>query len=231
MATLINNPFGEVKGVLGNNFYRTRNGKTILVPRSKRKKNNNSEGELCRKRKFSITSSFSKHVCRLNLLKEVWGKSRTGCYSSFHEICRCNYGYSSASRPTERNIITPEGFPVTISGIILNSSSLSFQLPELKNFTTISNEESSISVNVLITFFDSFKDEAGPFDIIELTRNIEDYDFEKPFSLRLDFDDEQRQTAQNYKQFLLHAAVITITDQGEIAQHSSTFAYSGIPES
>ena len=73
MAILLNNPFGKTKGILGNTYLRTTNGKTVVVSRSKRSNGNNSEGELCRKRKFSITASFSKHVCRLNLLKEVWG--------------------------------------------------------------------------------------------------------------------------------------------------------------
>jgi hypothetical protein len=228
MATLVNNPFRITKGILGNIFFRTQNKKTVAVTRSKRPNGKNSDGEIYRKRKFSITSAFAKHACRLFFIKDLWkSHSKSGC-SAFHQICRFNYQYSSASRPTELNIITPEGFPITLEDVSLDAISVSFRIQGLKNIAVNFPEASLISVNLLITYFDASTDEAGPFDIIEFSQEIDSPDFGEAVAAGMDFDDEQQYIAQNYKQYLLHAAVIILTAGRNIIQYSSTFAQSGL---
>ncbi|MHB8872004.1 MAG: hypothetical protein ACYC5G_06140, partial [Candidatus Doudnabacteria bacterium] len=112
MAIVNGNVIGNLSGKLGNLSARTVDGRTVLAARPSSFNASQDPAVLQVRQKFSVTAKFASAILALTSLVSIWKKVRNVASSVFNEIFQSNFAYSSIEKPTEQNILAPEGFPL-----------------------------------------------------------------------------------------------------------------------
>ena len=172
MALLSGNVIGNLSGKLGNLSARTVNGQTIMAARPSSFNASQSQAVVEVRQKFAVTGMFAKNVLTLSTLEEIWRKTKVVGISVFNAIFKANFGYSSTVKPTEQNIITPEGFALPITTAAVEADKITATLPALNTASIFGADEVNLSANALVCYHDPSNEAEEPFKIISLSKEI-----------------------------------------------------------
>ena len=224
MAILNGNVIGNLSGKLGNLSARTVEGRTILAARPSSYNSSQEPAVLEVRKRFSVTAKFASAILVLTSLTALWKKVKNVSNSVFNEIFQSNFGYSSVERPTEQNIIAPEGFPLQITIAAVEANQITASLPALNTASVFGPEEVNLSANAIVCYYDPVNSADEPFKIISLSKAIESFDFTQIYNLDIDYNVLQTLTAAKYQHSILYLCVISKTADGKIVQNSSTYS-------
>jgi hypothetical protein len=223
LAIVSGNVIGNLRGKLGNLAARTINGKTVLAARPSSYNASQEPASLEVRSKFAVTANFSKNVLSLTTLEEIWKKVKDSSISVFNEIFRANFAYSSMEKPTEQNILAPDGFPLQISTAAVASDKITATLPILNASSVFGAGEVNLSANALVCYYDPTNEADEPFKIISLSKEVAAYNFAQTYELEIDLNALQKNTAAKYQHSILYVCVVTKTTDGKVVQNSGTF--------
>lgn len=223
MAIVNGNVIGNLSGKLGNLSARTVDGRTVLAARPSSFNASQDPAVISVRQKFSVTAKLASAILALSSLVAIWKKVKNVSSTVFNEIFQTNFGYSSADKPTEQNIISPDGFPLDISTSVVEADKITASIPALDTASVFSPEEVSLSANALVCFYDPLSETDDPYRIISLSKEVESYNFTQAYNLQIDFNVNQKLVAAKYQHSILYIAVITKTAEGKVVQNSSTF--------
>jgi hypothetical protein len=223
MAILSGNVIGNMKGKLGNLSARTVDGRTIMAARPSNFNASQDPASLEVRAKFAVTANFAKNVLSLAALEEIWTKVKASGMSVFNTVFKNNFGFSSSDKPTEQNILTPEGFPLQITTAAVEADKITASLPALNTASVFGAEEVNLSANALVCFYDPANEADEPFKIIPLSKEVANFNFTQAYSLELDFNVLHEAVAAKYQHSILYVCVVTKTAEGKVIQNSSTF--------
>ena len=223
MAIVNGNVIGNLSGKLGNLSARTVDGRTVLAARPSSFNASQEPAVLTVRQKFSVTAKFASAILALTSLVSIWKKVRNVASSVFNEVFQSNFAYSSIEKPTEQNILAPEGFPLQISTAAVAADKITATIPILNTASIFGVNEVNLSVNALVCYYDPTNEEDEPFKIISLSKEVAAYNFAQTYDLEIDLNATQKNTAAKYQHSILYGCVVTKTTEGKVVQNSSTF--------
>lgn len=223
MARVFSNVIGNFSGKLGNLSARITYGRTILAARPASFNAPTDAAALDRRATFLATIKFALQVCNLPALYEIWKKKKAAGISVFNQVVSSNYQFTSSTKPTNNNIITPDGFGVNVADALLDGEKITGTVPALNTVTIVNPEEVHCSFNAVICFHSPLVESDNPYSIIHLSKEVPNYQFDQPYVLQIDLDVVQKGIAAKYDSSILYLAVVPKTADEKILQHSSTF--------
>ncbi len=223
MAIVNGNVIGNLSGKLGNLSARTVDGRTVLAARPSSFNASQEPAVLAVRQKFSVTAKFASAILSLASLVSIWKKVRNVSSSVFNEVFQSNFAYSSIEKPTEQNILAPEGFPLQISTAAVAADKITATLPILNSSSVFGADEVNLSANALVCYYDPSNEADEPFKIISLSKDVPGYNFAQTNDLEIDLNATQKNTAAKYQRSILYVCVVTKTAEGKVVQNSSTF--------
>ncbi|MCX6175382.1 MAG: hypothetical protein NTZ27_11570 [Ignavibacteriales bacterium] len=223
MAIVNGNVLGNLSGKLGNLSARTVDGRTILAARPSSFNASQEPAVLEVRQKFSVTAKFASAILALASLVSIWKKVRNVASSVFNEVFQSNFAYSSTEKPTEQNIIVPEGFPLQITTAAVEADKITASLPALNTASVFGADEVNLSANALVCYYDPTNENDDPFKIIPLSKEVANFNFAQTYDLEMDFNVLQKATAAKYQHSILYVCVVTKTAEGKVIQNSGTF--------
>ena len=224
MAYLSGNVIGNLSGKLGNLSARTVNGQTIMAARPSSFNASQSPAVVEVRQKFAVTGMFAKNVLTLSTLEEIWRKTKVAGNSVFNTIFKANFGYSSTEKPTEQNIITPEGFALPITTAAVAADKITASLPALNTVSVFGSDEVNLSANALVCYYDPSNEADEPFKIISLSKEVASFDFAQTYSLEIDYNVLQEAVAAKYQHSILYLIVASKSADGKVVQNSATYS-------
>ena len=223
MASVSGSVLGNLSGRLGNLSARTVNGRTILAARPSSFNVSQEPSVVEVRKKFGITMNFAKAVNSIAALSAVWEKVKDSGRSVMNTIFRDNFQYVSAERPTENNIITPDGFNLPVQSASVDADTITAQITTLNNEAVISPAEVDLAVSAVVCFYDPKSADDDPFKIIALDKDEAGFNFGQTYNLSLALNALQTNIASKYNNSILYLAVATKDAAGKVVQYSSTF--------
>ncbi len=223
MAIVNGNVIGNLSGKLGNLSARTVDGRTVLAARPSSFNASQEPAVLTVRQKFSVTAKFASAILALTALVSIWKKVRNVASSVFNEVFQSNFAYSSIEKPTEQNIIAPEGFPLQIAVAAVAADKITATIPILNTASVFGADEVNLSANAIVCYFDPANAEDEPFKIISLSKEVAAHNFAQTYDLEIDLNATQKYTAAKYQHSILYVCVVTKTAEGKVVQNSSTF--------
>lgn len=223
MAYLTGNVIGNLSGKLGNLSARTVNGQTIMGARPSSFNASQSPSVVEVRKKFAVTGMFAKNVLSLPTLIEIWRKTKAAGISVFNNIFKANFGYSSTEKPTEQNIITPEGFALPITTAAVEADKITATLPALNTASVFGVDEVNLSANALVCYYDPSIETDDPFKIISLSKEVAAFNFGQSYSLQIDYNVLQEAVATKYQHSILYLIVASKSADGKVVQNSATY--------
>ncbi len=224
MAVVKGNVLGNLSGKLGNLSARTVKGRTILAARPSSFQASQDPDSIAVRQKFAVTANFSKNVAAIPILKSIWDSVKTQNMSVFNAIFKNNYKFSAVDRPTDQNIITPDGFLLPVTSAIVGVNDVTAELTAIDAATIISEDEKDISFAALIIYHNPISDEDEKFNIFSLSKDVDDYDFAVDYTLTLDLHSSQSAIAAKYQNSFLLLAAVTKDINENVIQNTKTFA-------
>ncbi|KAF0153513.1 MAG: hypothetical protein FD143_45 [Ignavibacteria bacterium] len=223
MAIVNGNVIGNLSGKLGNLSARTVDGRTVLAARPSSFNASQEPAVLTVRQKFSVTAKFASAILALTSLVSIWKKVRNVASSVFNEVFQSNFAYSSIEKPTEQNIIAPEGFPLQIAVAAVAADKITATIPILNTASVFGADEVNLSANAIVCYYDPANAEDEPFKIIALSKEVAAHNFTQTYDLEIDLNATQKNTAAKYQHSILYVCVVTKTAEGKVVQNSSTF--------
>ena len=223
MAILLGNVIGNMKGKLGNLSARTVEGRTIMAARPSSFNASQDPASLEVRAKFAVTANFSKSVLSLSALSAIWNKVKSSGISAFNAIFKANFAFSAIDKPTEHNVLTPEGFPLQIETSAVDVDKITATLPILNAATNFGADEVHLSVNALVCYHDHVNPADEQFKIISLSKEVDNYNFAQTYNLQLDYNVSQVALAAKYQHNILYLCVASKSADGKVIQNSGTF--------
>jgi hypothetical protein len=223
MAIVNGNVIGNLSGKLGNLSARTVDGRTILAARPSSFNASQDPAVLAVRRKFSVTAKLASAILALTSLVSIWKKVRNVASSVFNEVFQSNFANSSIDKPTEQNIIAPDGFPLQITTAAVAADKITATLPILNASSVFGADEVNVSANALVCYYDPTNEADEPFKIISLSKEVAAYNFAQTYELEIDLNALQKNTAAKYQHSILYVCVVTKTADGKVVQNSGTY--------
>ena len=223
MAIVNGNVIGNLSGKLGNLSARTVDGRTILAARPSSFNASQDPAVISVRQKFSVTAKFASAILALPILVSIWKKVRNVASSVFNEVFQSNFAYSSTEKPTEQNILAPEGFPLQISTAAVAADKITATLPILNTSSVFGADEVNLSANALVCYYDPTNEADEPFKIISLSKEVAAHNFAQTYDLEIDLNATQKNTAAKYQHSILYVCVVTKTSDGKVVQNSGTY--------
>lgn len=223
MAIVNGNVLGNLSGKLGNLSARTVDGHTVLSARPSSFNASQDPAVLQVRQKFSVTAKFASAILALTSLVSIWKKVRNVASSVFNEIFQSNFAYSSIEKPTEQNILAPEGFPLLIAVAAVAADKITATIPILNTASVFGADEVNLSANAIVCYFDPANAEDEPFKIISLSKEVAAHNFAQTYDLEIDLNATQKNTAAKYQHSILYVCVVTKTSDGKVVQNSGTY--------
>ncbi len=223
MAIVNGNVLGNLSGKLGNLSARTVDGHTVLAARPSSFNASQDPAVLQVRQKFSVTAKFASAILALTSLVSIWKKVRNVASSVFNEIFQSNFAYSSIEKPTEQNILAPEGFPLQIAVAAVAADKITATIPILNTASVFGADEVNLSANAIVCYYDPVNAENEPFKIISLSKEVAAHNFAQTYDLEIDLNATQKNTAAKYQHSILYVCVVTKTSDGKVVQNSGTY--------
>lgn len=224
MAIIKGSVIGNFKGRLGNLSARIRGGTTILSARPSSFNVNNDPALVEVRKKFAVSALFAQKVRAVPLLEIIWNKVKDPLTSAFNKMMQDNFIHVTAARPTEKNIITPGGFPLPVQAASVLADQVSLQLFPLVQSAQFGPDEKNLGAAILICFYNPIDPLDKAFESIVLADEIQDYDFTQPFELNITFEPYQVSVAAKYQDNILFAAVASKAIDGKVIKSSASYS-------
>jgi hypothetical protein len=213
MAVLKKQTVGILRGTMGNTVYKWMNEKNIAVSRPSHYRMSHAPHEVEKRNRFSVNGKFAKAIMLSALLYNVWKKEKAPATTGWNKICKVNYKRCGVDRPTEKNIITPAGFPLTANKIAVLPDGVEVVL---EPFDAPQKEEQIIFV-MIVSFYKPKIRKRKYFELLVMEGCEKD-----DLKLTFRFDDEEKRLARRYKNRTIFLAAVTVDKDGKFLRHSET---------
>ncbi|MDX1700514.1 MAG: hypothetical protein R3250_07855 [Melioribacteraceae bacterium] len=224
MARVKGNVLGNLSGKLGNLSARTRNGETTLSARPSSFNASQDPEVVANRQKFAVTANFSKYVLSIPTLKDIWEITKANNLSVSNAIFKANYPYSSADRPTDDNILTPDGFTLPVTSAEIDAGNVAVVLSAMNTATIIEANEVDVSFASIIVLYNPISPEDAPFKIIKLFQDAAAFDFANPYTLTMALHASENAEVAKYSNSILLLAAATKDADSNVIQYSNTFS-------
>jgi hypothetical protein len=216
MAVVKKKVLGELRGKIGSTVYRVRNGKNYAASVPSEYNASQSPLEVDKRNKFRINGKFAKAIKESELLYSIWDKEKAPATNAYNKICKVNFSHCGTNRPSEKNVITPEGefiLPVR------NITSLPEGIEVMLESSDIPELEKQVIYIMIISLYEPAANGHNYFELLVM----EGCETEEN-TLKFNFDENEIQLAKEYKNKTIFLASVTEDEDGKILSWSKTYA-------
>lgn len=213
MARIQKQILGEIRGRVGNVVGKVRNGKPYIASRPSKYSISKLPHEVDKRNRFKVNGLFAKAIKENKFLYSIWDKKKAPASSAYNKLCKVNYRLCSTTRPTDKSLITPDGFPLPMEGMSFFPNKIE---AELLPFDILPDENRVIFI-MLVCFYEPEKKELPYFSL----KYITSYDLDD-LKLTFNFKTTEEQTASEYKNRTAYLAAVTQDQAGNILRWSET---------
>ena len=222
MARVTGSVLGNLSGKLGNLSARTRNGKTYFAARPGPRTDTPSPAALAVRQKFAVTIALSKTILALSALSKVWEKVKDPGISVSNTIFKENFGLVSSDRPTDKNIISPGGFDISIQNTLIDGASITGDLDALNTKAVFNASEVDLDISAVVCYYNPNDPTDPAYNLINLGKSEAGFDFTQAYALNLAYNANQQNIAGKYQNSILYLAVASKDADGNVVQYSAT---------
>ncbi len=216
MARVTKSILGEVRGKVGKEVRKIRNGKAYVASAPSKYTMCNEPHIVEQRNLFKVNGKFSSAVINIEILKKIWEREKAPATNAYNKISSVNYYLCSPERPTEENIISPAGYKLPVKNVKYYYDRIEFELNGINN----SKDEEKFIYTFLNCCYEP-KRKRNEYFI--LNKIIEEKD--KPEAkLILFFDEKLKSQNNNYKKMIIYLAEVIVNKKEEIVSWSSTFS-------
>lgn len=140
--------------------------------------------------------------------------------SVFNYAFKNNFAFSSAEKPTDRNIITPGGFSSPVSEYEITPGNIHVEIVALNTVSLFSPEEVDLSANGLLCCFNLIYSGDASFKMISMNAELTHFDFTRSYTLDIPLNVSQQAIVSIYH----NSIVASKTASDNIVQYSATYA-------
>lgn len=213
MARIQKQILGEIRGKVGSIVGKVRNGKPYIASRPSKYTMSKVPHEVDKRNRFKVNGLFAKSIKENKLLYGIWDKKKAPASSAYNKLCKVNYRLCNTDRPTDKNLITPDGFPLPVESISFFPDKIE---AELLPFDILPDEKRVMFI-LLVSFYEPEKKELPYFSL----KHITSYDLDD-LKLTFNLNTTDKQTASAYKNRTAFLAAVTQDDTGNILRWSET---------
>lgn len=223
MAFISNNSFGEIKGNLGNYNFRVFNGKTQIRQRPVKFKMSYSEKAISLRKRFKTNALFSKSVSGLPDLKQIWKKYEPKSTSAFNNICKYNFHKVCDEFPTIDNIITPDGFDLSVANIGMTKKELNLKFKFPENVEPYIKTGASLSINMIVVSKEPFDKKENLFDVVSQVKEESLFNSGKTLNTCIEFEKRNQSSFEKYRYHIVFTAIVLKSNEDKILLNSKTY--------
>ena len=213
MAVLKKQTVGILRGTMGNTVYKWMNEKNIVVSRPSHYRMSHAPHEVEKRNRFGVNGKFARAIMLSELLYNIWKKEKAPATTGWNRICQVNYKRCGVDRPTEKNIITPAGFPLTANKTAMLPDGIEVVLD---SFDTLKKEEQIIFI-MIVSFYKPKIKKHKYFELLVMEGCERD-----DLKLTFRFDETEKRLARRYKNRTIFLAAVIVDKDGNILRHSET---------
>jgi len=186
----------------------------------------NEQVILCERgiRSFEKETRNLLDLSAIPVLKSIWDSVKSPKITVFNAIFKNNFQHSSVDRPTDQNLLTPDGFTLPVSSAVVGANDLTVELTALNEVAVIKGFEEDVSFAAMIINHNPISEEDEPFSIITLSQDVDSFDFANPYTLTMDLHSSESAEIAKYQDNILLIAAATKDDYDKVVQYSKTFA-------
>jgi flagellar biosynthesis regulator FlbT len=173
---------------------------------------------------YDVTEIFASDVLTLPTLREIWDSKNKLRKSVKDKIFNANYNLSTSDGLTINNIITPDGFKSPIRNVYFYANKLIISLEKMNSIAAISTEEINLSLNIIVSLFESDSDSENYMTNIMLSKEIESFDFNKQFEIEVHLNNQEKTLFEKQDEGIIYISVATKTSNNRVVQYSRTYS-------
>lgn len=198
MGTINKNVLGDFKGRIGNIVVRTLNGKPVVSVRPASYKSSKSEKSKSNKNRFAVAVKFASYINAIEQLSHVWKSADIEGTLPFNRILKYNIPLSSAENLTEKNIITPPGYIISLENFVVEKDFIEVKIKTgYANKSKIIPDEICMFIIMYLSSNEKIKNKQTEFNhflyAIKPDKNLTSYNF------LIQFDSNMKRQLSNYK--------------------------------
>ena len=213
MARLEKKVLGEVKGRVGGIVGKVRYGKYYIASLPAKYRMSKAPHEVDKRSRFKVNGLFAKTIKASELLYKVWEKEKAPATNAYNKICKVNFKLCRTDRPSEQNVITPNGFKLEI----INIASLPGGIEaELEPFDILEAEKRIMFI-MIVSFYEPKKKELNFYEV----KLIKDYSLDG-MKLTFNYNSAEKLLASNYNKRTVFLAAVSEDEGGNIVRWSAT---------
>jgi hypothetical protein len=213
MGYLDKKVLGELRGRLGEIVGRVRNGKHYISSAPSHYTMSKLPHEVDKRNRFGVNGKFGKAVRENGLLFRIWDKEKAPATNAYNKICKVNFKLCGTDRPSEENVITPEGFVLPVKNIQSLPDGIE---AELEPFD-MPDEEKDITYIMIVSFYEPRIKGHNYFELM----NLKDYVI-NGLKVKFKFSDTEEHLLRVYKYKTVFLAAVTEDKNGNIVSWSAT---------
>ncbi|MBK9096847.1 MAG: hypothetical protein IPM14_01750 [bacterium] len=213
MARLEKKVLGELSGRIGDIVGRTRYGKYYISARPAKYRMSKAPHEVDKRNRFKVNGLFAKAIKERDVLYRIWDLKKAPASSAYNKICKVNFKLCGTERPTDKNLITPDGFPLPVESITFLPGKIE---AELMPFDILPNEKRVVFI-LLASFYEPKKQELPYFSL----KHITSYDLDE-LKLTFNLNSTDKQIADLYNKSTVFLAAVTEDANGNILRWSES---------
>ncbi len=223
MAIRKSNILGPVSGKHGNTVTRIRYGKEVLYALPDKVKVSQSKEAKAARKKFGMTVSFAKFINSIPALSSIWSAAKIPGTNSYQKLIKHNSKLTGEDNLTINNIITPEGFFITINDFSFSSSIIRLSIDFSRN-----NIQSTISfpllIHAVLYVYVPWKENDKPFQLLALSQELTQVEFDNKSIIQLELSPHQKIIAESYNKCISYFAITSSIENSNKPIWSTTTA-------
>lgn len=226
MATLKKKFFGNLSGKFGDAVFRQVGDKNIIAQRPSGYKTPDTQEFKDRTTKFGLSIQLAKSIYRLPALKVFWEREYPGAARIFNLIVRTNYPFISSDGISSSPHLLPaeNGFNVNLNSNNITANSISLEVASLTDAAEINTDiEKKIRLILVMLLADPIDKRLPAFSFLKIQSEDLNLTVTDPLIFNIVPAQNYSDRILNYTQKKAFFVLITLNDNNDLVNHSSTF--------
>jgi hypothetical protein len=223
---LVRGIFDTISGRVGDVVYRHKNGKTFVASRPKKRSTEKTAYEKALQMKFGITGKIARTINSMEVLKYFWKGVTARNHAAYNKIFKENYKRINIENLSGyANIVPMGGFNVTEGSLKLNEEDIVIQCKKLGSESEFNTKIEKYIIAAGIIILKNPKIENVP--VYEVRAFKTEKHLLTPGEnqiLAYKLTTQELSSFEDYSLKSLAAVFITLDEEGNPVQHSTSFS-------
>ena len=226
MASLKKKFFGNLSGRFGDAVFRQLGDKNYIAQRPSGYKTPNTQEFKDRTSKFGLSVKLAKVIYRIPALKTFWAKEFPGEARLFNFIMRTNYPFINPDGISSTPFLAPDenGFSVNVNTTSISDDAVNVEIQALNNTGVIDPViDKKIRLISVVLLANPLDKRMPAFRLLTMQSEDIALSVTDPITFNIVPSQNYSERIQSYGQKKAFFVLVTLDDNDNLVNHSSTF--------